>query len=234
MQHRSLQKEQLDNLDLDGQVLHQTLSELAVINRYFGNYRAMRKAILQVIQTQKKQHFRIIDMGCGGGDVLLFLAKTCQKKGIKASFLGIDGNKNSLTFAAKSAVGFSEIKLMQADVLSKDFKLPECDILITSHFLYHFDNQQLTAFLNKQKSVVKIAIISSELQRSLLAFWLFKLAAPFLNLSKLTQQDGLLAIKRAFSKKELEDLVKNTNMENFSVVKRLMFRLSLTIYTDAN
>ena len=117
MQYRSLVKEKLDNLTLSGQILHRTLSELNFINRFFGNYQAMKKAVFKIVESCEKQDFYIIDIGCGGGDMLQFLAKMCQKKGFQATFLGINGNANSVAFAAKNMENFSEIKFIQADVL---------------------------------------------------------------------------------------------------------------------
>ena len=227
MKTRSYQKEQLDDLNLHGDNLHQTLAELAFINRYFGNYAALRKSVLPLLQQSGKRSVHIVDLGCGGGDVLLFLAKLCRSRGIQATFLGLDGNSHSLAYASKQAILFSEIKFQVADILAADFRLPDCDILISTHFLYHFDNQQFLAFFEQQRMSVKLGIIANELRRSNRAFWFFKTFSPFLGFSKLTRQDGVLAIKRAFSKGELTVLMKKAGFVNFSVKKRFIFGLTI-------
>ena len=54
IKNRSHQHERLDNLTLKGATLHRILRELAFINRYLGNYRAVQKAILSLVPKQKK------------------------------------------------------------------------------------------------------------------------------------------------------------------------------------
>lgn len=224
-QQRSLQKEQLDDLNLSGQKLHQTLDELAFINQFLGNYRAIRKAIFKVVSNTSQTNFHIIDIGCGGGDVLIFLAKKFRKKSIKATFLGIDGNKNSLQYASQRAADFPEIQFQQADLLAADFQLPECDVLMTTHFLYHFDNHKVIRFLQQHSNQIKLAFLASELERNVIAYWCFQLFSPFLGFSKLTKEDGALAIQRAFSKKELKTLFLQNNFQKISIQRRAFFRL---------
>ena len=89
---RTHQAEQLDQLDLRGEVLHTTLKELALINRLLGNHRAVRRAVLPIIRKAPNKHWRIIDLGCGGGDVLDMLHRLFEREGVSAEFLGIDGN----------------------------------------------------------------------------------------------------------------------------------------------
>jgi len=226
---RSSQKEQLDDLNLSGNQLHQTLDELALINKFLGNYQAIRKAIFNVISKSNQSSFQIIDIGCGGGDVLVFLAKLFRKKGIQASFLGIDGNENSLNYARQKAVDFPEIQFKQDDLLADTFHLPKCDLLITSHFIYHFDNQQVISFLQKHSKQIKLAFLASELERNSFAFWLFKLFSPFLNFSKMTKEDGALAIRRAFTKQELTTLLKKANIGEVVLKRRVFFRLMVTV-----
>ncbi|MFT4761203.1 MAG: ubiquinone/menaquinone biosynthesis C-methylase UbiE [Paraglaciecola sp.] len=229
LQYRSKQKEQLDNLTLKGNTLYQTLAELATINCFLGNYWAVKKAVFGIVKTGKQQSVHIIDIGCGGGDILLFLAKAFRKKGMQATFLGIDGNANSLALATKNALVFPEIKFEQANLLTADFQLPECDILMGSHFLYHFDNQEVVRFVNKQRPFVKLAFIVSELERNRLAFGLFKLFSPLLGFSKLTREDGLLAIQRAFTKRELVAILKEADFSNLNIRRAFFFRLILKI-----
>lgn len=229
MDNRLHKNEQLDNFELSGQILHQTLAELAIINRYFGNYRAVKKVVLSAIKKTNNQPIRIIDIGCGGGDLLLYLAKIFRKKGINASFLGIDGNAHSLQYGKEKSVDFPEIGFLQADLLSDDFQLPMCDILISTHFLYHFNNQEVTKFLARQKPFIQNVFIASELERNRLAYWLFFVFSPLLGFSKLTREDGLLAIQRAFKKSELKNILSGENLANVSIKRQFFFRLILTM-----
>lgn len=231
MNSRSAKQEQLDNLSLTGEPLHKALQSLAWINRWLGNYRSTIKAVLAVNHAEKK-HLKIIDLGCGGGDLILAIAKALRKKNRTFSIVGIDGNSNSLNYAREKCAGFEEITFEEANILSPAFKPPVCDILISSHFIYHFSEEELACFINTKLSGINIAFICSELERSRIAFFLFKLTGFLLPLSKIARQDGLLAIKRSFTKKEWLIILKKTTIAVFSLRRVLLFRIQLILFFD--
>ncbi len=226
------QSEQLDNPDLQGSELEETLRNLQTVNSLLGNVRAVSKTVVNIALSHRKQHYHIIDLGCGGGDVLIHLAKVFRKRQIKATFLGIDFNAHSLQYAQKNASHFPEIEWLQADVLSSNFELPECDLLISSHFMYHFEDAQLITFLQKHQSKVRTAIIISELQRSSIAYFLFKLFAPLLQFSRIAYEDGLVAIRRAFNRAELEGVMERADIERYELRWKWAFRYELVVFVD--
>jgi len=230
LQHRSHQTEQLDNPNLQGTELEETLQNLGTVNSLLGNIRSLSKSILKVLNSKKQDKYRIIDLGCGGGDALKYLAQICRKKNIKVEFVGIDFNAHSLQYAQKQAADFPEIEWLQGDILDPNFELPECDVLMSSHFMYHFEDAQLVGFLKRQKHRVNTAIVISELQRSKMAFVLFQIFAPLLRFSKIAYEDGLLAIQRSFIRTELEAILKEAEMERFSLKWKWAFRYELVVW----
>lgn len=230
--NRLHESEQLDNPDLQGEKLEETLRNLQTVNSLLGNVRSLSKSVVKIACSQKKENYRIVDLGCGGGDVLMHLAKVFRKRGIKATFTGIDFNAHSLQYAKKNAADFPEIQWLQADVLSSNFELPECDFLISSHFMYHFEDAQLIAFLQKHQSKVHTAIIISELQRSSIAYFLFQLFAPLLQFSRIAYEDGLVAIRRAFNRAELEGIMQGAGIERYELRWKWAFRYELVVFKD--
>jgi len=220
---RSHTKEDLDNLDLQGTVLTKTLDGLSKINYWFGNSKQTLKAVQD--QFQKHEITTIVDLGCGGGDNLISIAKWCQSENKKIKFIGIDGNQNSLDYAGSRSE--FKINFLQADILAPDFEPPECDLLISSHFIYHFQDDAFAIFMKKAQTKVKKAIILSELRRSFIARILFYTLGLFF--SKMVRTDGLKAIRRSFTKRELNDLLCKSGFANYSVKNRLIFRLLAVI-----
>jgi 2-polyprenyl-3-methyl-5-hydroxy-6-metoxy-1,4-benzoquinol methylase len=229
MKSRSAEIEKLDDLTLHGETLHKALQSLAWINRWFGNHRAVIKAIHAVY---KETPVQIIDLGCGGGDLVLAVAKSLQQHKIPFAITGIDGNINSLAFAKKKCKAFPEIIFLQGDILSNEFSIKPCHILISSHFMYHFTEDALIHFLKKNISAISTAVIFSELKRNSFAMRLFELSSFLLPISKLAKQDGLLAIKRSFSKKEWLSILQQSGIGLFKLKSVPLFRLLLTIYPE--
>lgn len=225
LHNRSHHSERLDNLELEGESLTKTLDGLTVINSFFGNKSQTLKSIQELAKKNRIQ--TIVDLGCGGGDNLRAIAKWFQSEKRVIKLIGIDGNKNSLEYA-KEKTDFP-IEYIQADILDSEFQIPTCDVLISSHFVYHFSDDELIHFLKKAKEKTATAIVFSELQRSKTAFLLFKIFGFLMPFSKMVKQDGLLAIKRSFTRKELEEILKKAEIKDYSLQWKWWFRFILVI-----
>ena len=220
---RSHIKEDLDNLELQGKELEKTLKGLSKINQWFGNTKSTLKDVQE--QFQKHEIKTIVDLGCGGGDNLLAIAKWYQEKNKKVKLIGIDGNQHSLNFA-KTKSDFN-IEYHKADILHPDFQIPKCDLLISSHFVYHFKDDELIGFLQRAKEKVSKTIIFSELNRSPSAYFLFWFSG--LIFSKQIRSDGLKAIKRSFKKSELISIVQKAGINTFTIQSKRWFRLLIIL-----
>ena len=152
MNERSLSKEQLDDLSLRGEQLNHALRSLAWINRWFGNTRSAL-SIIEKLHTDKNSPLKLTDLGCGGGDVALAIGQALRKKGIPFSITGIDGNEHTLAIARSVCASCPDIRFEKADILDPGFSLDACDILFSSHFMYHFREEALVSFLQKNRSL---------------------------------------------------------------------------------
>ena len=126
---RVLNPEQLDDLTLSGKTLQKTLRSLKWINSFFGNHQQLSKAVVSYCKkntAKSKPH--ITDIGCGGGDCIYYISKKLKFHNIPASFMGIDGNPESISYASKQNQFSHNISFIVADVLHKDFNLPKSDL----------------------------------------------------------------------------------------------------------
>ncbi|MEW7290814.1 methyltransferase domain-containing protein [Aquimarina sp. 2304DJ70-9] len=217
--------EQLDDLSLSGSTLEKTLFSLKLINTFLGNHRQLGTAILNYCEANStKKEFHIIDLGCGGGDCIRFISKKLKRHRIKVTFTGIDGNPTSISYATRNNLDIANIDFTTADIMDKDFTVPDCDILISSHFIYHFNDNDLIDFLRKIQSKKVKHIIFSELYRNKTAYHLFRFVSFVLPISDIAKKDGMLAIQRAFSIKELKRIIQSSAIKEFKITKKPFFR----------
>ena len=223
-----MESEELDNFNLSGKVLHQTLDGLSLINRMLGNTNATFNAVKPAILNANRP-LKIIDLGCGGGDNLRTIGTWADKNNHPIELIGIDGNEHILSYAhSKNTAGIS-IQYLQADILAPSFQLPSCDLLISSHFIYHFADVDLINFLKNSKQQISTKIIFSELRRSRLAYVLFKFGNIFLPFSKMVKADGLKAIRRSFTKIELENILMEAGFERFRIQRKWALRWEVEV-----
>ncbi|MEJ6583438.1 MAG: methyltransferase domain-containing protein [Crocinitomicaceae bacterium] len=218
----------MDNFELSGNDLDKTLIGLTSINKTLGNtastLKAVKKELLKITKSVK-----IVDLGCGGGDNLRAIENWCHKNNRPIELFGIDANPHIIEYARQQNNSSLNINYLKADILVDDFKLPTCDILISSHFMYHFSDDQMVEFLKKSKPNVSSTIIFSELQRNCFAYLLFKIGSFFLPFSKIVKEDGLLAIRRAFTKKELINILERAEFSNYNISWKWAFRFLVVI-----
>lgn len=228
LKKRIFEKEQLDNLNLKGDKLTNTLDGLSLINKFLGNTNGTFKAVKKEI-LKSDIPLKIIDLGCGGGDNLRKIAIWCFDKNIEIELIGIDGNQNILDYAQTKSPPNCKITYIQDNILVDSFDLPNCDILISSHFIYHFDDEKLVNFLNKNKHSIKNSIFFSELERSSLSYILFKVFNVFLPFSKMVKEDGLQAIRRAFKKEEITSILSKCSIKSYLIKRIWAFRFLIKI-----
>ncbi len=146
----------------------------------------------------------------------------------KLILIGIDGNPNVIHFANNEG---NNITYRVADILSDDFQIPPCDILISSHFIYRFSDRKLTSFIIKSAPFVRHTIIISELQRSKIAYYLFNFLTTIIPVPSIIKHDGLLAIKKSFKRNELDKII-TASGSDYNIHWKWVFRYLVAIKTN--
>ena len=209
--YRTDEEEIMDDFSIDGPILNDALDKLAIINKLLGGNIVTLNGLKKLLKNQPKtKPITIVDLGCGGGDILRAIAKYGKNEGYNFQLIGVDANKNASDYAASLSIDYENIKFLHVDVFSEEFKTMHYDIVITTLFLHHFKEAQLLQLLNHLLKITTIGIVVNDLHRHRLAYYLFKLITiPVEN--KMIIEDGLTSVLRGFKRKELVDLSKQMN-----------------------
>ena len=92
---------------------------------------------------------RILDIGCGGGDTVLDLARRVAPDG---SIVGIDVSAAVLAFARRAAEGLGQVRFIQADAQTHPFAPASFDAAF-SRFGVMFFVDPVAAFANIRRSL---------------------------------------------------------------------------------
>jgi SAM-dependent methyltransferase len=202
--NRSTQWEMMDDFSLEGKGLRNNLDVLSVINKWLGGNRISENGVLKLLSGHAKDHpVRIVDLGCGNGDMLRRISSIGRKKGYTFDLIGIDANLDTIAYARELSRGFNDIHFLQMDIFSDEFDMLDYDIVLLTLFLHHFSDSEIIEKLAKITKKTSLGVVVNDLHRHKLAYVLFNLLTLFAG-SEMIRNDGLISILKGFKRKELE------------------------------
>ena len=131
----------MDDLEISGPVVAQTLKELNTINKTLGGNAISIAAFKKL--TKEVQEVCLVDLGCGGGDIMAEMTKAAKKTHINAHFIGIDANPHIIEYAKENTEVYPEINYRSINIFSQEFQEMKCDIIHCCLFLHHFSDTEL-------------------------------------------------------------------------------------------
>ncbi len=221
---RSGEIEIMDDLQCNGEVVHQTLRELEFINRWLGGNAVTLEGIRELIKGQDKKSFAIADLGCGGGDMLKLLAEWGRKSNLSLQLTGIDANPHIIEFAKSNCRAYGEISFETLDIFSPEFERQSYDIVMGTLFYHHFQNDRLIEFLSKLRRQVRVGLVVNDIHRHWLAFHSIRLLTKFFSKSAMVKVDAPLSVLRAFKRGELETILHQAAISPFRLHWKWAFR----------
>lgn len=221
----------MDDFALEGEVLRDALDKIASINQLLGGNELTLQGVNQLLSNGDKQlTFKIVDVGCGNGDMLRKLADFGNKNNLKFDLLGIDANHFTIKHAEKLSENYTNIKYICEDIFDQEFKHLKYDIILCTLTLHHFKDDEIISLLNVFYQNSQIGIVVNDLQRSAIAYRLFQGLCFVFRLNKMSKEDGLTSILRGFKKQELIDFSKKLNFKKYIIQWKWAFRYQWIIF----
>ncbi|WP_127140656.1 methyltransferase domain-containing protein [Flagellimonas marinaquae] len=212
--YRSDATELMDDFSMKGELLRDTLDKLGKINKWLGGNHVTLNGLRQLLKNQPKDRvLTIVDLGCGHGDILRLIADFGRKHNYSFELIGIDANQDAIEYADELSVAYEELSFRSVDVFSEEFRAMEYDIVLSTLFLHHLNEDEIQALLNTVTTKAKLGVVINDLHRSSMAYGLFKLLGLVIS-NHMIVQDGLTSILRAFKRKEIEQISSQLNLNS--------------------
>jgi SAM-dependent methyltransferase len=201
------------------------LGDLKYVNKWLGGNKVTLDGIEKLLRgNSKKEPITILDIGCGDGQLLRNCAKYAENNGLKLKCIGLDFNKNILEYAENQSKDFPNIKFQKVDVFLEEELIPNCDIAVCTLFLHHFSDESIAELLKILLKKSNNGLVINDLQRSRIAFNLFKIVSNLFLKTDTAKHDGLVSIARGFKKDELEHISKKIPNQKSEIHWRWAFR----------
>ncbi len=217
----------MDQAGLDPAEHHQALTGLRRINRISGTARVLWQCVRRELDGSRTA--RVLDVGCGGGDLLIDLAQRAGRAAIRLEVAGLDLSPNAIELARAKArgLGLGRASFEVQDVLGPS--LPEgYDVVMSSLFLHHFDDGASEELLRRMAAVARRRVLVDDLERSRPGLALAHVGCRLLSRSPIVHADGPRSVHAAFTVPELARLAERAELRNFSVRRRFPFRMLLS------
>ena len=227
---RSREKEIMDDLDCSGPVLEQTLRELKTINRLLGGNGVTNRGLSQVVQRFPQDHYSLVDLGCGGGDMIAVMQAWASKKHIPIQFIGVDANANTIDLAKERQKALPEVHWQVANVFDSTFLEQQVDIATCTLFTHHFTDEELVQLFQGLKRKVRLAIVINDLHRHPLAYYSIKWLTRWFSKSPMVQNDAALSVLRSFKRRDWKLIFEEAGLGKVEIHWRWAFRWQICVY----
>lgn len=223
---RSYEAELMDDLRSDEGEIRQNLKELEVVNKLLGGY----SLILNTLTRLSLPHrFSVMDLGCGGGDMLRAIAVWAEKRGKEATLTGVDFNPVMIRYATEKSAAFANIHYRQAGVFDEELVKQKADVVTCSLFCHHFTNEELVRLIGRMYAMAHKAVVINDLHRHPFAYHAIDLLTRIFSKTEMVKHDGKLSVARAFVRKDLEKLMQEAGISAYTLRWRWAWRWELVI-----
>src|SRR5580698_6653207 len=125
------------------------LVDLEQVNRWSLGYRPTLAWLDRLVDFARTgEALRIVDVGCGGGDLLRRVDAWARRRGVRVKLVGVDLNP----YAARAARELTCPKMGIEWVTGNAFSYPEdVDVLVSSLFPHHLEEPEVVRFLGRME-----------------------------------------------------------------------------------
>jgi ubiquinone/menaquinone biosynthesis C-methylase UbiE len=224
---RCLKLEYIDTGDYTPQEYAEFMREIALVNRFAGDYWALRRSLLADAGKSGEKKFSVLDVGAGSGELLRQAADFAGRHNLTAELTGLELNPEAVAAIQTASQSFNNIRAIEGNALALPFPDDSFDYAMCSLFTHHLSDTQIIAALKEMKRVARRGIYVIDLHRHPAAYFLYTTVARLFIKGRLVRHDGALSILRSFKADELKHLGEMAGLEDISVMRRFPFRLVL-------
>lgn len=224
---RAIVPEIMDQPGLDPGEHRRALAGLRRIQRATGTAGAIWRRLGPEIA--ERSPLRVMDVGCGGADLIFGLVRRARRAGVEIEVGGIDISATAIDTARAGArdLGVPESAFITQDALGPP--LPGgYDVVMSSLFLHHLGSAAAAELLRRMAAAASGRVLVDDLERSPGGLALAWIGCRVLSRSPVVRVDGPRSVRAAFTARGLDRLARRAGLVDATVSRRFPFRLMLT------
>jgi len=222
---RVITPEILDSADCPPREVGKSLRDLSRINRWFGGVATTRRLIERVAAATRKNHFSLLEVAAGFGEVPKVAAWQLARKGITLDVSLLDRAHSHLLPGNRSVV---------ADALALPFPDRAFDLVSSSLFAHHLEPAELARFVGEALRVSRCAVLINDLIRHPLHLALVYAGFPLMR-SYVSRVDGVASVRRAYVPEEMQQILSSdAEPRKVELSQHYLFRMGVIVWKKNN
>lgn len=208
--------ELIDQPDASRERLAESFEDLARLNRYLGGAATIAHQWRLLSNGRFSGDLRVLDVGAGGGDILVALARWLDARRLRMTGVALDRGSGAVELAARRLATSSfadRLAVVRGDALDLPFADGVFHFVYCSTFLHHFSERDAVAVLREMARVTKLGLVVSDLRRSRAAYAAARfMAATLWRGHPCTRHDGPVSVRAAYTPAEARRLAERAGL----------------------
>ncbi|GAA3339698.1 class I SAM-dependent methyltransferase [Curtobacterium pusillum] len=197
-------RELMDDPECDPRALARTFRRFALVNALVSGWRAAwRTHVAPALPASGRG--RVLDLGCGGGDLARALVRWAAADGFDVEVVGADPDARAIDAARRSTPrGVTFRQQSSTELLAAGERF---DVVVSNHVLHHLGDEERHGFLADSELLASSRVLHSDIRRSPSAYRAYAVGSTFVAAGTFVRVDGLRSIRRSFTLTELRDVL---------------------------
>ena len=218
-------------LDTDSGTLAEiaaALSDIRQINRWFGGIATTQSMIAQVVRKHGARSLSLLEVAAGAGYVPHAASAHMRKSGVRLQVTLLDRAHSHLKNG--SGNGSSAVA---GDALALPFADGSFDLVSSCLFAHHLEPREFVQFVNEALRVGRTAVLINDLVRDPIHLAL-AYASLALYRSRFNRHDAPASVRRAYTLKEMHEMLGQTTAARVEIERRPVFRMGAIAWKRYN
>lgn len=236
---RAVRPELMDDASAGGPELSAALRQLRVLNRIFHASGPTVYGVERLWRAAgRPRSLRMLDVGCGSGDVNRALLRWADKHGVDMAIRLIDQSAEACAEAEAMHRNEPRIAVAREDL----FESPageeigpaveedeRADIVTATQLLHHFEGERLTAALQAMLRRARLGVVINDIHRHWLAWLAVWGVSRLLPGNRYIRHDGPLSVAKGFRSADWQALAGSLPGQRLTYRWRPLFRYAATV-----
>lgn len=201
--------------------IQKSLADLRGFNRWFGGIGSTCQLLARVARKSSLSSLSLLEVASGAGYVPKLVAERLRQQGLTLQFTLLDRSlahlRNGPAPGAERVVG---------DALALPFRDQSFDVAGCGLFAHHLEPDEIVQFVNEGLRVARSAVVINDLVRHPLHAAAVYAGVPFYR-SRLTRHDAPASVRRAYTEKEILDILAGTRARQVDLSRHYFFRMGI-------